>query len=64
MSDKPTINIDGTDYVVEDLSDVAKGYIGQLQSIVSQTKELQNRLQQAEVARLGFIDLLKKEVQK
>jgi len=64
MSDKPTINIDGTEHVVEDLSDVAKGYIGQLQSIVSQTKELQNRLQQAEVARLGFIDLLKKEVQK
>jgi hypothetical protein len=61
---KPTIQIDDKDYVIEDLSDAAKQYIAQIQSIVKQVSELQARLQQAEVARAGFVTMLKEEVKK
>lgn len=61
---KPTIKIDDKDYVVENLSDVAKQYIAQIQNIAKQAAELQTRLQQAEVARAGFVTMLKEEVKK
>lgn len=61
---KPTIKIDDKDYIVENLSDVAKQYIAQIQNIAKQEAELKNRLQQAEVSRAGFVTMLKEEVKK
>jgi hypothetical protein len=62
--EKQTIKIEDKDYVLDDLSDLAKQYIAQISSISNQARELQNRLQQAEVARAGFAELLKAEVKK
>jgi hypothetical protein len=62
IEDKPTLNLDGESYVVEDLSDTAKHYISQVQNLVAQAQDLQNKLQQIEVARVGFAEMLKKEI--
>jgi hypothetical protein len=59
-----TINFNGTEYNVEDLSDKAKYFIGQLNDLQLQGQQTRARLDQIEVASRGFTDLLGQELEK
>ena len=60
--EKEVITVDGIEYAIEDLSDKSKHLLRQIQSCTTQTAELQNKMQQTEVARVGFVRMLKEEL--
>jgi len=62
--EKPVLTFEDQNYVVEDLSDVAKYIIGQLQDLDTQLGQMKAKLDQVEVARRGFTDLLRAELHK
>lgn len=62
--EKPVLTFEDQNYVVEDLSDVAKYIIGQLQDLDAQLSQMKAKLDQIEVARRGFTDLLRAELNK
>ena len=62
VQEKPTLVLDGENYVIEDLSDRAKYFVGQLQDLQQQTSAQKARLDQIEVARSGFTEMLKDEI--
>ena len=64
VREKPTLSFDGKNYVVDDLSDQAKYIVGQLQDLEQQGRATRARLDQIEVARGGFTELLRKELEK
>ena len=64
IEDKRTITLDGKSYLVEDLSDLAKHYVNQINSLQAEGATIQNKLQQCEVARQGFVAMLKEELAK
>ena len=55
---KQMINIDGKDYVIDDLSDEQKHYINQLTRINTKRVDLQMELEQIEAAKQSFINAL------
>ena len=62
VQDKPTLVVDGENYIIEDLSDKAKYLVGQLQDLQQQATANYDRADQIEVARQGFTTLLKEEI--
>lgn len=64
VQEKPTLVFDDKNYVIEDLSDQAKYIVGQLQDLNQQANATRARLDQIEVARSGFTELLRQELNK
>ena len=62
VQEKPTLVLDGENYVIEDLSDKAKYLVSQLQDLRQQATQTAARADQIEVARQGFTTLLKEEI--
>ena len=60
--EKATVSLDGKDYVIDELPERAKYILGQLQDLEQQGRATRARLDQIEVARGGFTDLLRKEL--
>ena len=63
-NDKPVLTLNGKNYVIEDLSDQAKYCVAQIQDLDQQISQTKARLDQLEVAKRGFTDLLTQEVEK
>ena len=63
-NDKPVLTLNDKNYVIEDLSDQAKYCVAQIQDLDQQISQLKARLDQLEVAKRGFTDLLTEEVEK
>ena len=63
-NDKPVLTLNDKKYVIEDLSDQAKYCVAQIQDLDQQISQLKARLDQLEVAKRGFTDLLTEEVEK
>jgi len=59
-----TISLNDKEYNVEDLSDKARYFIGQIQDLRKQEIALKSKLDQAEVASQAFTNLLAEEVEK
>lgn len=64
VQEKPTLSFDGKNYVIDDLSDQAKYFVSQLQDLIQQGNATRARLDQIEVGRRGFEDLLRAELEK
>lgn len=64
VQDKPTLVFDDKNYVIDDLSEQAKYLVGQLQDLGQQASATRARLDQIEVARSGFTELLRQELNK
>jgi hypothetical protein len=60
--EKPVLTFEDRNYVVDELSDVAKYIISQLQDLDTQAGQMKAKLDQVEVARRGFTDLLRAEL--
>lgn len=57
-----TLDIDGTSYELDDLSDEAKAQIVNIQFVDNQLQQLQNELAVADTARIGYTNALKREL--
>lgn len=64
VQEKPTLVYNDETYVIEDLSDTAKYIIGQIQDLNNQLSATRGRLDQLEVAKRGFTDMLGEELKK
>ena len=62
VQEKPTLVFDDNNYVIEDLSEKAQYLVGQLQDLAQQGSATRARLDQIEVARSGFTDMLREEL--
>ena len=60
--EKPTLVFEDNNYVIEDLSEKAQYLVGQLQDLTQQGNATRARLDQIEVARTGFTDMLREEL--
>ncbi|MEA3299517.1 MAG: DUF6447 family protein [Pseudomonadota bacterium] len=59
---EPAITIDGTEYLIKDLSDNAKAQIANMRFVDAEINDLQNRLAVYRTARAGYAELLRKEL--
>lgn len=64
LESKPTLVLDDKEYIIEDLSEQAKYLVMQLQDLEQQARSTKARLDQIEIARKGFTDLLTAELGK
>ena len=62
VQEKPTLVFDDNNYVIEDLSEKAQYIVGQLQDLAQQANSTRARLDQIEVARSGFTNMLRAEL--
>ena len=62
VQEKPTLVFDDNNYVIEDLSEKAQYLVGQLQDLAQQGNATRARLDQIEVARNGFTEMLREEL--
>ena len=62
-NDKPVLTLNDKNYVIEDLSDQARYCVAQIQDLETQIGQSKARLDQLEVAKRGFTDLLTNEVE-
>ena len=62
VQEKPTLVFDNNNYVIEDLSEKAQYLVGQLQDLAQQGNATRARLDQIEVARNGFTEMLREEL--
>ena len=62
VQEKPTLIFDDNNYVIEDLSEKAQYIVGQLQDLAQQGNATRARLDQIEVARSGFTEMLREEL--
>ena len=58
------INIDGTEYPLDNLSENATAQLASIQFVDNQIQQLQNELAVADTARIGYTNALKKELKK
>ena len=61
--EKEVIKVDGVEYELDSFSDKARHLLSQIQQCTTKTMQLQNKLQHSEVARVGFVNLLKEELE-
>ena len=61
---RPKITFDGEEYIYEELSDKAKYFATQLQTLNKDINDCQTLNHRLEVSRAGFIDLLRLELGK
>ena len=62
--DKRKVSIDGTEYVLDDLSDNAKAQLLNIQFVDAQIQQLNNEWAVADTARIGYTRALKSELEK
>ena len=60
--ESPTLVLDGEEHEIEKLNENSKYYIDQYTDLNSQLVQLRAKMHQIEVARAGFISLLKGEI--
>lgn len=58
------ITIDDKEYNVDEFSDQAKYLLHHIQDVETQATDLKQKLEQLEVTQMGFIRLLKEELEK
>ena len=61
---RPRITFDGEEYIYEELSDKAKYFANQLQTLNKEINDCQTLNHRLEISRAGFIDLLRLELSK
>jgi hypothetical protein len=61
---RPKITFEGEEYIYEELSDRAKYFANQLQTLNKEINDCQTLNHRLEVSRSGFIDLLRLELAK
>jgi len=64
VEDRPKITFDGEEYIYADLPDLAKYYVGQLQTLNKEITASQSATHRLELSREGFINLLRLEINK
>ena len=62
--DKQKVSIDGTEYILDDLSDNAKAQLLNIQFVDAQIQQLNNEWAVADTARIGYTRALKAELAK
>lgn len=62
--EQATITVDGEEYIYDILSDTAKVSIKHIQKLDADVDDLNFKLDEAKVARLGFLSILKNELVK
>ena len=62
--DKRKVSIDGTEYVLDDLSENAKAQLMNIQFVDAQIQQLNNEWAVADTARIGYTRALKTELEK
>ena len=62
VADKPTLNFEDKNYVIEDMSDQARYIVAQLQDLQTQESQTKAKRDQITVATEGFKDLLRKQI--
>lgn len=60
--DGQKISIDGTDYILDNLSEKAKAQISNIQFVDTQIQQLTNELAISDTARIGYTNALKREI--
>ena len=60
--DNPTVVLDGEEHEIAKLNENSKYYIDQYTDLNAQLTQLRAKMHQIEVARAGFISLLKTEI--
>ena len=60
--DKPKINIDGTEYALDEMSDKARELLANLQFVDSQIQQLNNEWAVSDTARIGYSRALNSEL--
>ena len=63
VADKPTLNFEDKNYVIEDMSDQARYIVAQLQDLKQQEAQTKARLDQIVVAAEGFKEMLEKQIE-
>ena len=61
---KQKVSIDGTEYLLDDLSDNAKAQLMNIQFVDAQIQQLNNEWAVADTARIGYTSALKSELEK
>ena len=61
--ENPTVVLGGEEYVSRKMTDNGKYYVDQIQDLNIQTNQLKAKSHQIEVARVGFVSLLKAEIE-
>lgn len=58
-----TITIDDKEYSIDDFSDQAKYFLHHVQDVEEQMNQTKQKLEQLEITKVGFVRLLKEEVE-
>ena len=61
--ENPTLVLGGEEHEIEKLDETSKYYIDQVQDLNAQMNQFKAKLHQCEVARAGFVSLLKAELE-
>jgi hypothetical protein len=62
VADKPTLNFEDKNYVIEDMSDQARYIVAQLQDLQTQESQTKAKMDQITVATEGFKTLLRNQI--
>ena len=62
VTDKPTLQLNDKNYIIEDLSDQARYIVAQLQDLKTQEAQQKTRLDQVVVAAEGFKTMLENQI--
>ena len=62
VTDKPTLQLNDKNYIIEDLSDQARYIVAQLQDLKQQEAQTKARLDQVVVAAEGFKTMLENQI--
>ena len=60
--DKPKLNIDGTEYALDEMSDKAKELLANVQFVDAQIQQLDNEWAVSDTARMGYSQALSSEL--
>lgn len=63
IQEQPTLTFDGKTHVIDEISERAKYFVGQLQDLQQQLTATRARLDQLEMSRSGFENLLREELE-
>jgi len=61
--ENPTVVLDGEHHVIEKMDDSGKYYVEQIQDLNNQMIQLRAKMHQVEVARAGFVELLRSNIE-
>lgn len=61
---KQKVNVDGTEYLLDDLSEIARVQVNNIQFVDAQLQHLQSELAVSDTARIGYTNALKLEIAK